>query len=72
VRRDWCEITTKTIEKVLELVLKEAKVDEAVLLVKNTINEIKSIDANSPFFDSLILTRQYTKVLEVIRTSSPT
>jgi DNA polymerase I len=71
VRRDWCEITTKTIEKVLELVLKEAKVDDAVLLVKNTINEIKSIDANSPFFDSLILTRQYTKSIGSYKNKQP-
>jgi DNA polymerase I len=71
VRRDWCEITTKTIEKVLELVLKEAKVDEAVLLVKNTINEIKSIDANSPFFDGLILTRQYTKSVGSYKNKQP-
>jgi DNA polymerase I len=71
VRRDWCEITTKTIEKVLELVLKEAKVDEAVLLVKNTINEIKSIDANSAFFDSLILTRQYTKSIGSYKNKQP-
>jgi DNA polymerase I len=71
VRRDWCELTTKTIEKVLELVLKEAKVDEAVLLVKNTINEIKSIDANSSFFDSLILTRQYTKSIGSYKNKQP-
>ncbi|MCX9085255.1 MAG: DNA-directed DNA polymerase [Candidatus Methanoperedens sp.] len=71
VRRDWCEITTKTIERVLELVLKEAKVDDAVLLVKNTINEIKSIDANSSFFDSLILTRQYTKSIGSYKNKQP-
>ena len=71
VRRDWCEITTRTIEKVLELVLKEAKVDEAVLLVKNTINEIKSIDANSALFDGLILTRQYTKSVGSYKNKQP-
>ncbi|MCZ7401890.1 MAG: DNA-directed DNA polymerase [Candidatus Methanoperedens sp.] len=71
VRRDWCEITTKTIEKVLELVLKEAKVDDAVLLVKNTINGIKTIDANSAMFDDLILTRQYTKKVESYKNKQP-
>lgn len=40
VRRDWCDLTTKTVEKVLELVLKEGKVDEAIELVRNTINSI--------------------------------
>jgi DNA polymerase I len=71
VRRDWCEITTKTIEKVLELVLKEAKVDEAVLLVRNTINAIKTIDANSAMFEGLILTRQYTKKVESYKNKQP-
>jgi len=71
VRRDWCEITTKTIEKVLELVLKEAKVDDAVLLVKNTINAIKTIDANSAMFEGLILTRQYTKKVESYKNKQP-
>jgi len=71
VRRDWCELTTKTIEKVLELVLKEGKVDDAVLLVKNTINSLKTIDASSPLFEDLILTRQYTKKIESYRNRQP-
>src|SRR5659263_775331 len=71
VRRDWCELTTKTIEKVLELVLKEGKVDDAVILVKNTINSIKTIDATSPLFEDLILTRQYTKKIESYRNRQP-
>ncbi|MCE8422590.1 MAG: DNA polymerase elongation subunit [Candidatus Methanoperedens sp.] len=71
VRRDWCELTTKTIENVLELVLKEGKVDDAVLLVKNTINSIKTVDANSELFDDLILTRQYTKKVESYKNRQP-
>lgn len=71
VRRDWCELTTKTIEKVLELVLKEGKVDDAVILVKNTINSIKTIDAASPLFEDLILTRQYTKKIESYKNRQP-
>ncbi len=73
VRRDWCELTTKTIEKVLELVLKEAKVDEAVLLVKETINRIRSIDAGKDreLFDDMVLTRQYTKKVESYKNKQP-
>ncbi len=73
VRRDWCDLTTKTVEKVLELVLKEGKVDEAIELVRNTINSIKLIDASkdSELFDDLILTRQYTKKVESYKNRQP-
>ena len=73
VRRDWCELTTKTVEKVLELVLKEGKVDEAVGLVKNTIDSIREIDARKhpELFDQLILTRQYTKKPESYKSRQP-
>jgi DNA polymerase I len=73
VRRDWCELTTKTVEKVLELVLKEAKVEDAVELVKDTINRIRSMDVSkeSEMFDDLVLTRQYTKKAESYRNRQP-
>lgn len=73
VRRDWCDLTTKTVEKVLELVLKEGKVEEAIELVRNTINSIKLIDASkdSELFDDLILTRQYTKKVESYKNRQP-
>ncbi len=73
VRRDWCDLTTKTVEKVLELVLKEGKVDDAIELVRNTINSIKSIDASkdSELFEDLILTRQYTKKVESYKNRQP-
>jgi DNA polymerase I len=73
VRRDWCDLTTNTVEKVLELVLKEGKVDDAIELVRNTINSIKSIDASkdSELFEDLILTRQYTKKVESYKNRQP-
>ncbi len=73
VRRDWCGLTTKTIEKVLELVLKEGKVDDAVELVKDTINRIRSMDAGKDIelFEDLILTRQYTKKIESYKNKQP-
>ncbi|VVB95180.1 DNA polymerase [uncultured archaeon] len=73
VRRDWCELTTKTVEKVLELVLKEGKVDDAVELVKNTISTLRSMDTgkDNKLFDELILTRQYTKKPDSYRSRQP-
>jgi DNA polymerase I len=73
VRRDWCGLTTKTVERVLELVLKEGKVDDAVELVKDTINRIRSMDAGKDreLFEDLILTRQYTKKIESYKNKQP-
>jgi DNA polymerase I len=73
VRRDWCGLTTKTVERVLELVLKEAKVDEAVELVKDTINRIRSMESgkDNDLFDDLILTRQFTKKAESYKNRQP-
>lgn len=73
VRRDWCELTTKTVEKVLELVLKEGDVVGAVELVKDTINNIRSIDArtNPELYEDLILTRQFTKKVESYKSRQP-
>ncbi len=73
VRRDWCELTTKTVEKVLELVLKEGKVDEAVELVRYTIDSIREIDARKhpELYEQLILTRQYTKKPESYKSRQP-
>ncbi|KCZ72116.1 DNA polymerase elongation subunit (family B) [Candidatus Methanoperedens nitroreducens] len=73
VRRDWCELTTKTVERVLELVLKEGKVDDAIELVENTIDSIREVDArkNPELFDELILTRQYTKKVENYKSRQP-
>jgi DNA polymerase I len=73
VRRDWCDLTTNTVEKVLELVLIEGKVDDAKKLVENTINRIRIIDPNKDpkLFDELILTRQYTKKPESYRSWQP-
>jgi DNA polymerase I len=73
IRRDWCELTTKTVEKVLELVLKEGNVDGAVKHVENVINSIRSMDArkNPEMFEDLILTRQYTKKVESYKSRQP-
>jgi DNA polymerase I len=63
VRRDWCELTSKTLKRCLELVLKEGKVDDAVEHVVSVIERLQNIDLqNDPqLIDDLTLTRKYTK-----------
>lgn len=63
VRRDWCELTSKTLKKCLELVLKEGKVDEAVDHVRSVISRIQNLDLSEDpeILADLTLTRRYTK-----------
>ncbi len=63
VRRDWCDLTSKTLKRCLELVLKEGKVDEAVDHVRSVISRIQSLDLSEDpeILGDLTLTRRYTK-----------
>ncbi|MDM7913402.1 MAG: DNA-directed DNA polymerase, partial [Methanotrichaceae archaeon] len=73
VRRDWCELTSKTLKKCLELVLKEGKVDEAVDYVRSVIGRIQNLDlAEDPeILGELTLTRRYTKSTASYKNKQP-
>jgi len=73
VRRDWCELTSKTLNHVLELVLKEGRVEEAVNYVRQVINSVRNIDiaAEPSAINDLVLTRKYTKKTESYRNKQP-
>lgn len=63
VRRDWCDLTSKTLKTCLELVLKEGKVDEAMDHVRYVINRIQNLNLSEDpeILEELTLTRRYTK-----------
>ncbi len=63
VRRDWCDLTSKTLRTCLELVLKEGKVEEAVEHVRSVIGRLQSLDLSQDpeILEDLTLTRRYTK-----------
>jgi DNA polymerase I len=73
VRRDWCELTSKTLNHVLELVLKEGRVEEAVTYVRQVISSVRNIDiaAEPSAINDLVLTRKYTKKTESYRNKQP-
>jgi len=73
VRRDWCELTSKTLSKVLELVLKEGLVDDAIQHVREVVNSVRNIDlkADPSTIDDLMLTRKYTKKTESYQNKQP-
>jgi len=63
VRRDWCGLTSKVVNNVLELVLKQGDVNRAVQFVREVVQQLRNIDAahDDALFEDLVLTRRYTK-----------
>lgn len=63
VRRDWCDLTSKTLKTCLELMLKEGKVDEAVEHVRSVVMQLQNLDLSKDpkILEDLTLTRRYTK-----------
>ncbi|MGV8175089.1 MAG: DNA-directed DNA polymerase [Methanothrix sp.] len=73
VRRDWCDLTSKTLKTCLELVLKEGKVDEAVEHVRSVVARLQSLDISQDpgILEELTLTRRYTKSSSSYKNKQP-
>jgi len=73
VRRDWCELTSKTLNRVLELVLKEGEVEAAVRHVRKVVDSIRNLDVtkDKDIIDDLIMTRMYSKRREHYKNKQP-
>jgi DNA polymerase I len=73
VRRDWCGLTSKTLKRCLELVLKEGKVDEAVEHVRLVIERVQNLDLKEDpaLIEDLTLTRRYTKSVNSYKNKQP-
>ncbi|MDF0591846.1 DNA-directed DNA polymerase [Candidatus Methanocrinis natronophilus] len=73
VRRDWCELTSKTLNRSLELVLQEGRVEEAVDLAKSVIDRLQRLDLRKDpeILEDLVLTRRYTKSTASYKNKQP-
>jgi DNA polymerase I len=73
VRRDWCELTSKTLNHCLELVLMEGKVDEAVEQARSAIEQVQNLNLQDDprLLDDLVLTRRYTKSTSSYKNKQP-
>ncbi len=73
VRRDWCELTSKTLNRVLELVLKEGEVEAAVRHVRKVVDSIRNLDVtkDKDIIDDLTMTRMYSKRREHYKNKQP-
>jgi DNA polymerase I len=61
VRRDWCDLTSETIEKILETILKANDIKQAVKYFKNVTDEM--VTGGIPI-QKLIITKTMTKGAE--------
>lgn len=68
VRRDWCDLVSETLEKVLNTLLKEQDVKKTVNIVKNTVNDIKTgkVDINK-----LVITKSISRSLKSYKGVQP-
>lgn len=73
VRRDWCELTSITLNRVLELVLIEGDVDQAVEYVRQIVSKVRNLDPakDSEIVESLVLTRTLTRKIESYKNKQP-
>lgn len=73
VRRDWCELTSITLNRVLELVLIEGNVDQAVEYVRKIVSKVRNLDPtkDSDIIENLILTRTLTRKVESYKNKQP-
>jgi len=73
VRRDWCNLTSKTMNECLRLILIDGNVPGAVSLVKNVINRIKGFNTtrDPDLFNDLILSRKYSRNIDAYKSKQP-
>jgi DNA polymerase I len=73
VRRDWCGLTSKTLNTCLELVLKEGKVEEAKQHVRSVVSRIQNMNLSldPTILEDLTLTRRYTKGIGSYKNKQP-
>ncbi len=73
VRRDWCELASDTLERVLELVLKKGNLEEAVKHVRGVIKDIRRlmVEHDPEIIKKLVITRRYTKKAESYHNKQP-
>jgi len=68
VRRDWCDLVSETLKKVLDTILKEQDVRKAVKIVKETVEDLKTgkVDINK-----LVITKSVSRSPESYKGIQP-
>ncbi len=63
VRRDWCELTSKMLNTVLGLVLKDGDIEGSIEHVRTLVDRVRNLDVknDSDIIDDLVLTKNFSK-----------
>jgi DNA polymerase I len=68
VRRDWCELTSKTLMQVLDIILREQKPQKALNYVKEML---KKLEKNEIPIEDLVVTKGISKPLRTYKGMQP-
>lgn len=73
-RRDWCPLVGETMTKVLEMILKEGRVEESRIYALDVINNVKrlhDVNSNWELAEKLILSKQLSRGLDQYSVEMP-
>ena len=73
-RRDWCPLVGETMTKVLEMILKEGRVEESRVYALDVINSVKrlhDVNSNWELAEKLILSKQLSRGLDQYSVEMP-
>ena len=68
VRRDWCTLTEETLEKILEIILKEEKPEKALLYIRDVIQKLQN---NEIPIDKLVIYKSISRPLHLYKGVQP-
>ncbi len=68
VRRDWCPLVSKTLNNVINIILKEGDIKKAVEFIKTVINDVKLGKVD---IDKLVVVKGITKALTAYKGIQP-
>ena len=73
IRRDWCDLTSSSLRYVLELILRDGNLNDAIKYIHKVISELKNFNLNQDKQDinKLIITKNYSKPISSYKNKQP-
>jgi DNA polymerase I len=70
VRRDWCKLSSNTLAKCLEIILREGDEKKVLNFARTVIHKVKTANLDE-MFEDLMLTKEYSKDVSKYRNKQP-
>lgn len=73
IRRDWCDLTSSSLRYVLELILRDGNLNDAIKYIHKVISELKNfnLNQNKQGIEKLIITKNYSKPISSYKNKQP-